>query len=211
MRTRPAWLISAPIALAVALAEQAPAQIRVDVGPLLALYAPIGEFQPAPYYTTSLPNSPGDLTGVAWGGQVRAWFTEKFGIQLQVASASSAVGGGNTPAGPVPSTPARVLTASAQGLYVVSAPSRRARLWVSAGAGLLRHGGAAYARYGAPVQAATALGLGSAIPMSRHLRANIGVTTFFYYIDVSDSAGTSLEHGFQVDPLIHAGLSWAWP
>jgi hypothetical protein len=58
---------------------------------------------------------------------------------------------------------------------------------------------------------ATAFGLGSAIPVSRHLKANIGVTTLFYYIDISDSTGTSLEHGFQVDPLVHAGLSWTWP
>lgn len=29
-------------------------------------------------------------------------------------------------------------------------------------------------------------------------------------IDVSDHTGTSLEHGFQVDPLAHAGLIWGW-
>ncbi|HEX4575564.1 MAG TPA: hypothetical protein VH158_10550 [Gemmatimonadales bacterium] len=43
------------------------------------------------------------------------------------------------------------------------------------------------------------------------MTASLGVTTLLYYIDVSDSTGTSLEHGFQVDPLIHAGLSWGGP
>ncbi len=185
--------------------------MRVDVGPLLALYAPLSSFQPAPYYTTSLPNSPGDLSGVGWGGLGRIWFTRQFGVQVHVAWASSAVGGGNTPGGPVPTTPARVFTASAQALYNPSRTPHKARLWLSAGTGLVRHGGAAYAPYGAPVQLATALGFGSAIPVGRHLDANLGLTTLLYSIDVSDRSGTSLEHGFQVDPLIHAALSWIWP
>ena len=74
----------------------------------------------------------------------------------------------------------------------------------------MRHGGAAYAPYGAPAQLATALGLGSAIPIGLHLNATVGLTTFLYSIDVSDSAGTSLEHGAQVDPLVHVGLAWSW-
>ncbi len=183
------------VALATLLAAAASAQARVEVGPLVAVYTPLSGFHPAPYYTTRLPNSPGDLSGLAWG---------------EIASASSMVAGGQTPGGPVPSTPASVLTASVQALYNVVPTPHRARLWIGGGLGVVRHGGAAYAPYGAPAQLATALGLGSVIPIGRHLNATVGLTTFLYSIDVSDSAGTSLEHGAQVDPILHAGLAWSW-
>jgi hypothetical protein len=212
MLTRLASSVLAALALVVMFGTAAPAQIRFDVGPLVAFYAPLSAFQPAPYYSISLPNSPGELGGVAWGGQGRVWFTQRFGVQLQVASARSTVAGGNTPEHFVASTPASVLTASLQALYNPASTPRKARLWLNAGVGLVRHGGTAYAPYGAPVQFATAFGFGSAIPLSSSgLQANLGVTTLLYSIDVSDNTGTSLEHGFQVDPLIHAGLSWGWP
>jgi hypothetical protein len=210
MSTRLATLL-ATVTAAGALVPATAAQTRFEVEPLVALYAPLGGFKLAPYYTTSLPNSPGDLTGLAWGGQGRLWFTPQVGVQLEVASSASRVGGGNTPGGPVASSAARVLTASVQVLYNPALAAHRPRVWLSGGVGIVRHGGAVYAPYGAPVQFATALGFGSAIPLRPGLQANLGVTTLLYSIDVSDSAGTSLEHGFQVDPLIHAGLSWGWP
>ncbi len=197
--------------LTVILAAPVPAQVRLEVGPILGLYAPASNFQPAPYYSTALPNSPGDLTGLALGGQGRLWLTSRLGIQLDAASTSSNVGGGNTPAGSFPPTGARVLTASAQLLFSLLAPSHNSHVWCSAGPGLVRHGGAAYSRYGSPIQLATAVGLGSAVPIAGRLSIDIGVTAFLYNLDVSDSVGTSLEHGFQVDPLVHAGITLRWP
>ena len=186
------------------------AQSQIEVGPLVALYAPLGSFQRAPYYSTALPSSPGDLTGAAWGGQARLWFGPRIGVQLQVASASSDVGGGNTPGGSFPPTPARVLTATAQVLWGLPTSHQDFQAWLSGGAGLIRHDGTAYRQYSSPVQLGTAVGFGAAWTLSRHVVANIGVTALLYNIDVSDSTGTSLEHGLQVDPLMHAGLSLRW-
>jgi len=207
MQIHSSFIRLAIIALLVFVPSRVVSQTRVEGGPLLGLYSPAGSFQPAPYYTTALPNAPSALAGAAMGGQGRIWFTRRFGLQLQIAWASSRVGGGSTPAGTAPSTPARVLTSSVQALFPLSHPSQRIQLWLSAGPGLVRHGGEAYARYGSPVQLATTLGFGSAIPMGSHLSLNLGATTFLYNVDVADSAGTSLEHGFQVDPLFHLGLS----
>jgi hypothetical protein len=209
MLTRSRISLVAPVLVTV-LAPAASAQARVELGPFLAFYTPLSSFELAPYYTTRLPHSPGDLSGAAWGGEARLWLTQRAGLQLQIAAASSTVGGGNTPGGPASSTPARVLTASAQALYTVPPCAHTARIWIGGGLGVVRHGGAAYAPYRAPTQLATVLGLGSAIPIGRHLNATVGVTTFLYSIDVSDSAGTALEHGAQVDPLVHAGLAWSW-
>ena len=63
---------------------------------------------------------------------------------------------------------------------------------------------------GAPIQVATTFRLGSAVPISRSVNASLGLTAYFYGIDVSDSTGTSLEYGFQVDPLFHVGVTWSW-
>jgi len=207
MQIHSSFIRLAIIALVVFVPSRVVSQTRVEGGPLLGLYSPAGSFQPAPYYSTALPNAPSALTGAAMGGQGRIWFSRRLGLQLQVAWASSRVGGGNTPAGTAPSTPASVLTSSVQALFVLSHPSQRITdsALAQCGAGT----GASWRRSLRPVwlQLATTLGFGSAIPMGSHLSLNLGATTFLYNIDVADSAGTSLEHGFQVDPLFHLGLS----
>jgi hypothetical protein len=212
MLMRPVSCLLLLVAAGAVVPRSAPGQARFELGPLLTAYTPLGSFEPAPYYSTALPNTPGDLGGIGWGGEGRVWLSHRAGIQLQFARTSSSVGGGNTPAGPAASTPASVLTISAQALYDLSPGTPgRVRLWLGAGAGVVRHGGTAYARYGNPAQVATALSFGSAFPLHGRLSAHLGVTTLFYYIDVSDSMGTSLEHGFQLDPLFHAGFDWGWP
>ena len=199
-------------ALVITAVQPAPvaAQSRFELGPLVAFYRPAGTFRSAPYYDVVLPNSPRDLAGFAWGAQGRLWLSSRTGVQLQVAQACSNVGGGNTPAGPYPPRQARVLTLSVQGLYnVLPTPlGEGSRLWLSAGFGLVRHGGSAYARYGSPAQLASVVGLGYAKPIARRLTATLGLSTSLYYIDVSDNNGTSIEHGFQADGLLHAGLIW---
>lgn len=197
-------------ALTGGLAAPAVAQSHLDIGPLVGFYAPAGSFKPAPYYSTGLPTTPSNLSGVAWGAQGRIWLTPRWGLQLQLAAASSSVGGGATPGGLFPPTPAQVFTASGQVLFKLIS-FHGAQAWCSGGPGLIRHGGTAYSRYGSPTQFATTLGLASAIPLGHRLSIDLGVTTFLYNLDVSDSVGTSLEHGFQVDPLLHLGLGLRWP
>jgi hypothetical protein len=148
------------------------------------------------------------MTGLAWGAQGRLWVTRRVGLQLQIASASSSVGGGTTPVGVLTPTPVRVMTGTAQVLFDLH-PAGATRLWVSSGVGLVRHGGLAYARYGSPTQATGVLGLGSSIPLHRHLKVSLGLTTLLYSFTLRDSAATAVERGFQVDALAHLGLVWA--
>jgi len=189
----------------------ADAQIHLDVGPFVAYYAPLGTFQPEQVHSTSLPGSPSDLRGIALGGHLTVWPAERFGVQLQAASASSEpLGGGFTPGGYFPSQSADVVTASAEVLFNVVSPRQKDRLWVGVGPGLVEHGGAAYAGVSARAQLATVAELGSAISVGRKLDLNLGVTMFFYSIMVS-AFGNTLEQGTQVDPLFRVGLSWVGP
>lgn len=198
--------------LAVAFPTLASAQVRFEVGPLAALYAPTGSFEPAIYYTIRLPKRPSDLTALAWGGEARFWFAGRLGVQVQAAEAATSVGGGSTPSGTYYApTPARVLTLTTQVLCRFYSASKGGRAWLSAGAGLIRHGGAAYDRYGAPSQMTGVLGAGYAVPIGRRLHSTAGVTTLLYSFDLRDSNRVSLERGPQTDVVIHFGVSWGWP
>jgi hypothetical protein len=197
------------LAFATPVARSVVAQERFEIGPFAALYLPTGSFQPAPYYSTALPTDPSDMSGLALGGQAKLWLSPRVGFQLQAAIVSSTVGGGPTPIGVLSPTQAQVLTLTAQGLYDLR-PTPSTRLWLSAGAGLIRHCGAAYSPYGSPTQLAGVLGLGSSLPIYHGLRANLGVTTLWYVFTARDSTSTTVEHGFQLDALLQAGLSWAW-
>jgi hypothetical protein len=187
----------------------AAAQASVELGPLVAAYAPLGSFRAGGYGSTALPTKPSDLGGPAWGAQGRFWLNPRVGVQLQVALARSRFGGGVfTPAGFV-TTPqdAQVVTVSAQVLY---RPLRsKFPLVVSAGAGVVRHGGEAYSwpafRGLSPV--AVAIGLGCDLHLGRWLTATPGVTTLLYSLDVHDDFRQHYERGFQVDLLPHVSLA----
>ena len=209
MRCRLLVPVLVALSCTVGLARPCAAQDRLEIGPLLGLYAPLGSFQPAPYYSTALPTGPGDMSALAVGAQARFWFRGRLGLQLQAAEASSNVGGGNTPGGVSPPSTVHILTGTVQALYNLH-PWGRTRLWISGGAGLIRHGGTAYAPYGSPSRAAGVLGLGTSLPLTKHLRGELGLTTLLYSFDLQDSTATSIEHGFQVDPVASLGFTWGW-
>ncbi len=177
---------------------------------------PAGSFEPASIYSTILPGKPSDLSGLAWGVEGRVWFGRRLGVQLQVAEASSTIGAINTPAGFTSGpTPAQVQFVTAQALYNFYPSPEDARLWLSAGTGVVRHGGVAYDHYGDPTQMAGVAGFGYAILIGHGLSATVGETTLLYLFDLPMPPGLernpgSLEHGFQVDALLHLGLSWGW-
>ena len=189
------------------------AQTSLDVGPLAGYYRPLGHFAPASVYSTSLPSSPGDLSGGAWGGTAHLVFGRRLGVAAQAAVAKSTIPSVVTPEGPSHPTGAQVLVASAQAQYDVSPDPRRYRIWLGAGPAVVRHGGDAYHAYGSPTSAAGALGVGLTAPIGAHLRLAAGATTRLYSLTVKmppELRGNpgSLEHGFQTDALLHLGVAW---
>ena len=140
----------------------------------------------------------------------RVWSADgRFGLELQASQAHSTAPQVFTPGGPVGPASVRILTVAAQGLFeVLSVETFRS--WLSAGGGLVRHGGEAYAPYDSPMQVAGTLGLGSRLRLHRRLNAVLGLTTFFYYLEVRGRAGT-VQHGWQADPMVQLGLTWGWP
>ncbi|HEV8195461.1 MAG TPA: hypothetical protein VGP87_02375 [Gemmatimonadales bacterium] len=203
------------VLLGAALMSPVPgaAQMRAEFGPVFGYYRPYGSFDAASVYSTALPQAPKDLKGHAWGADARVWFGSRFGAELRGSLARSTIPSTNTPGGPSGATRADVMTVTAQGLLtLVGTPAQR-QIWLSAGVGAIRHGGQAYQRYGTPMDVGPVVGGGARFGITRDLHATVGLSSLLYVFDIpmppelSLNPG-SLEHGRQIDVLVHFGITW---
>lgn len=189
------------------------AQTSIELGPLGGYYRPTGSFEPATVYSVRMPGEPKDLSGMAWGGEARVWFGGPFGAGIQVVSVGSERGSVITPVGPTGPIPARVTTGIVQLLFDVLDRADGVRVWLSAGPGLVRHGGEAYDAVGSQADVAAAGGVGGSCPIAGSLRATAGLTALLYSYNVAMPAalrlnGESLQKGSRRDALFHVGVNW---
>jgi hypothetical protein len=213
MRTR---LFLRVLALFSSLAaSNAAAQLRVEVGVTLGRYAPLGSFDATSVSYTALPRAPSGLSGTEFGAQVRVWPTAHFGIELAGFNASSRVGGGSNPNGYEAPLSAHVTIATAAMLVGVMADTSRARIWFEGGAARVQHGGHAYAPFGSPVNYGGAVGIGSAIRLTKGLSAELAFATTIYNMNMvgpnSGLLSDISERGTQVDAQFRTGLSYGLP
>lgn len=204
------------LVIQAALATSLGAQTSLGVGPVVGYYRPLGRFEQAPVNARPLPAQPQGLSSLAFGGEMNAWFNGWLGasIEASVAPIHTAAlppppGGTGTPA-----MDARVETVVAQAL--VSLPrSLHEHLWMSAGLGVVRHGGETYASYGSPTQAAGAIGVGASADVNEHVTLTGGVTLLGYMLDVPMPAALrqtysgSIERGRQIDATFRVGARWS--
>lgn len=199
--------------IGMAFATSLAAQTSVSFGPVVGYYRPYGHFEPASVYTTDLPTRPQDLSGAAFGGEVDAWFGRRVGASIEADVASSEVPATVTPEGTRGPTSARVETAVVQAL--MSLPTSLGdHLWVSAGLGVIRHGGTAYSRYGSPSEGAGVIGAGAKADLNNHISLIAGVTTLWYMFNLPMPTEFrlnpgSLERGRQMDAIFRLGARWS--
>lgn len=186
-------------------------QSSIEIGPLVALYRPVGHYEhTAAFFRVGTPDSPRDNGATAYGGEARVWVNHSFALQLQGVTSTADHPTVFTPgAGPISSS-THVTSATAQVVYAVSPAVTRSRFWVSAGGGAIRHAGSSYEPYGSPTHAVGALGIGSTIALLHGLGASIGVNSLFYRWDLANSNGP-YQRGMQTDLLAHAGLTLRLP
>lgn len=201
------------VAVMLSFAAPVSGQMSGSLGTFVGYYQPLGHFDPASIYSSSLPETPSQLRGAAWGGSGRLSIGQRFGVTAQFARTASRVPEVITPGGPRGPTDAAVTVATLQGQYDVSTTPKAHRVWVSAGPAFVRHGGAAYAPYGSPTSLGAALGLTVAVPIASRLQLTADATGVFYIFDVpmppefARNPGR-LEHGDQRDVLVRFGLAW---
>lgn len=190
-------------------------QVSFEVGPIGGLYRPTAGFVHGAVSYLSLPGTPQDLRSSAWGGEGRIWFGRRFGGQIQLLSAKSHLGPLIAPVGTSNVVSVHVTTFSLQALINVLGRDDGYRVWVSAGPGLVHHGGESYEAVGAQTDLAAAGGIGGSYPILGSLRATAGANMVFYSYNVAmpvelRANGASVQSGAQRDALFHIGLNWAW-
>lgn len=189
-------------------------QVKVDVGPILAYYRPVGEFEEAVYLLgKSRPQRPADLLAVAYGAEVRVWIGHRIGLQLQGTSASSTIGAVQAPGGNYfAATSARVLSFSLQALYSPTPTSQRYSAWISAGPGLVHHGGTAYDDLECTTDVSMVLGAGGVVALPGSLNVSAGLNAQFYSLRIPvpwpHTRRNDVQRGSRTDLLFHVGISW---
>ena len=96
---------------------------------------------------------------------------------------------------------------TAQVLYNFTSSKAYHRIWLSAGLGVVRHGGPAYQPYGSPTSLAGVFGVGSTFPLAHRLNFTAGLTTMVYNLAVVDGAGATVQAGRQVDLRLQTGIT----
>jgi len=204
MRKQFVWSLICAVVIPVA----ASAQQSVEFGALFGLYAPTGTYHhEATYFRVGTPERPDQNRGGAWGVEGRFWMNPRVGLQLQGVTSSAGQPTVYTPAGISYGSSAYVTSLTAQAAYVLTPESCGNRLWLTAGGGVIRHSGSSYDPYGSPMNAAGALGLGSAIRLPHGLAASFGISSLLYNWKISDGRGV-YQRGFETDLLMHAGMTW---
>lgn len=213
MVTRGCFILLALACVSV-LAVPLHAQTSIEVGPLVGYYRPVGHFRPPSSFTLgSLPYTPSDMRGTAWGANARLWLGHRFGVEASGMIASSRVG--FSPIDYFYSRQARVFAVAVEVLYNFSPAGAKYRAWLGAGPGLVRHFGDAYAPVGSFVDVAGVVGAGGSIRLLPHLAAvgRVGMALYNYDIPMSDFEPTGtgeLQSGFQEDLLFRFGVDWTW-
>jgi hypothetical protein len=190
----------------VATPTLARAQRSLEIEPVVGAYSPRGSYvHSGSFYFVRTPDSPRANAGTAYGVNARLWLTRSIGIQLQEMSSTADHPTVFTPGGGAVATTTKVRALTAQALFRPTLPTR-ARLWLSAGEGTIRHSGSAYTPFGSPSQRTIALGAGATIPLWRGLSAAAGVDDLIYDWTLTDQVGP-YQSGSQSDVVARVGLS----
>lgn len=194
--------------LVTALACAAPAagaQATVEITPIVGYYRPLGAFDPAPYYTTDLPQRPSQLRGVAYGGVFRLGLRPRAGIALSAITTASTLPGCICPGGNIlPSSTNRVTIATLEGQWTASPAHAPVEVRVGLGPAYIRHSGDGYDRYGTPQSWGASLSGQAQVALSAHWRLHVGANGVGYRMDVPGPP----QHGTQLDAILSAGLVW---
>ena len=190
------------------------AQIAVAAGPLVGYYVPSGGSRP-----DDGPDSPGNYSGLALGGEVTLQSTHRVGARISAMLASKSATNFVNPGGWQEPLAGQVSTVNLLATWDVSPDQTRA-LWFGAGPGVIHHGGDAFRSSGNPTNAAGVLAVGAFLPLTNALGLTAGASALLYEyggifgpiggpprLDGSVATG-SFARRFQRDIVIYGVLEW---
>lgn len=146
------------------------AQIAVAAGPLVGYYGPGGN---------DGPDSPGNYSGLALGGEVTLQSAHRVGARMTAMFASKPATNFVNPGGWQGTLAGQVTTANLLATWDVSPDQTRA-LWFGVGPGVVHHAGDAFRSSGNPTNAAGVLAVGAFLPLTKALGLTAGASGFLY-------------------------------
>ncbi len=231
-------LLSAASGLLFAVAGQA----QLEVAPYVGLYRPTTILGSG----DGVPADAGDTVkhqrSVTVGLRVTKWWPGRLGFEGRIGYAPSSLSSNimsNSGALPTAGTSvysAHVWTISAEALVRLTPPTRRARLYVGGGVGVVGHGGLAYENsmsysgqnYTGPTTFVGAIGsVGAAITLSRWVSLRLDAEDFLYFAHLGpcgppnsgyggvcdvfgDNDGRTTGSRLQDDLVLSLGLALGW-
>ena len=182
------------------------AQDRVEVGPLVGFFAPTTTFA-GPLRMVPGSNNYTLNIAIAVGAEANIWLTPRVGLGALIGWSPSAVRQESaTLADTSLSAPVQLFGMFLALKFNLSHLNGDVR--ARAGAGYLRHMGAAFAPYGHPGSLTGLVGIEATLPLRRALRLTGGLDAYLYSLQLTDTFGTRYEHRFQADLLARVGLMW---
>jgi hypothetical protein len=185
------------------ITRAAGAQTSVAFQPVVSYYRPLGYFRATDVLSTALPEQPGELRGVAWGGDVQLRFGGRLGLEASAQTTTHTLPSCTCPEGPTGASPVHVTIAAVTAQSDLSLRPERYHLWAGVGPAVIRHSGRGY-EPDSPTSLGGAFGLQLGIPLAAHWQLVAGGTGIGYWFDFAFPA----EHGPQMDALLSIGARW---
>jgi len=190
-------------ALALATSSWCAAQTRVDLGPVVGLYAPTSSvfaYQPSPIGPLGAEATFG--TGVAIGGEAVVWFSRHLGAGLLGATgATSLKFAGFAPTG-------HVVIGAGAAFWRVPFANEQSDLRIGAGVAYLKHTGSAFKPFGSPSNLAGFASFGTYRSITRSIGVELSLNACLYNLLLTEPGTGSPPppSRFQVDLLGRVGL-----
>lgn len=197
------------VALAIAgITRVASAQVRVELEPVIGVYTGFSDWpRPANGQFFSFPDTLSQRTGVAFGGQATAWLGRRVGLRAAVLTSASDVGPATHDLLLRDPVPSRVTTVGLEALVPIAQLSTGGRVFVAAGAAVVRRSGDAYEGFEGTSDVGGSLGVGSQFRLTDRLSLQGDLRALLYSLRLTDPAGLEYPSAFQTDLQGQLGLS----
>lgn len=180
----------------------------IEIGPSVGYYRPLGGFDAASLNASDLPTRPSQLSGVAWGADLRTAFRNRMGIEATFSTIASTLPPfGNPGSGTAIRTDERVNVLTLEAQYDLGPTQGSSQLLVSAGPAMIQHRGEGYSRYGSPGSWGGGVGLEFVRAMTPQLQIAANLRGLIYAFNLASAP----QHGTQFDGLVALGVRWHVP
>lgn len=148
-------------------------------------------------------------SGGRYGAEGHLWPTEHVGLAVQLGFSSSDVR--QEQISGVTSLPASVWWLGGSAAFKLTPADLANDVRLRVGAGYVQHNGLAFRPYSSPSSVTALAGIGATWPLGPSFRVAVGLDSYFYSLQLTDTLGTRYRSRFQSDMVARIGVLWSPP